>query len=58
MEKIKVLFSLYVLFLLLSLEVGIGAYFILEDIGRYVLGICLIVSSLSIILMLLNEAKE
>ena len=58
MEKLKALFGLYFLFVLLSFGLGIGAYCFYKPAGVYVFGTGLILSSLIILAEIYKQAKE
>jgi hypothetical protein len=57
MEKIKLIFGLYFLFLLLSAGLGVGTYFIYPVIARYVFGVCVILSVLIVTAIIYSEVK-
>ena len=58
MEKLKALFGLYFLFVLLSFGLGMGVYCFYKPAGIYVFGIGLILSSITILVEIFKEAKE
>ena len=58
MEKLKALFGLYFLFVLLSFGLGIGAYCFYKPAGIYIFGTGLIMSSLIILTEIFRQVKE
>ena len=55
MEELKVLFIIYILFISISIVIGLSALLIVHDYANIIFGSLLILSSLSIIYIFINS---